>query len=120
MMSVLIGQLLLCGMLCGGMPGTPSVPLPTADWNTHQELLFAIGASDGQANIPDTRDTPSSLSCGTHVRPTGADELTHTRLRRDLGICRMPVFQTAFDSLLTPTVTLPPLAIVSRGIRLRI
>lgn len=120
MMSVLIGQLLLCGMLFGGAPDTPGVPLPTADWNTQQEMFVVVGPSYRQAGIPDPSDTPSDLSSGKQVRPTGADELSPTRLRRDLGVCRVPVFQPAFDSLLTPTVTLPPLAIVSRGIRLRI
>jgi hypothetical protein len=117
MLSVFIGQVLLCGLLPGGMPGTP---LPTADWSTPRQLLFAAGTPDGQASIPDTRDTLPDLSSGKQVRPTGADELSPTRLRRDLGTCRVLVFPPAIDSILTPTIVLPPMAIVSRGIRLRI
>jgi hypothetical protein len=116
-MCVLMGQILLCGLLSGGLQDDVGSQTRTSGCVTRQDTHFSINLPDRPAETP---DRPQSLSSGTGERRAGTDESFCTRLRRDLGTCRLLVVQSVVGSLMMPASARPAMGIVARGIRLQV
>jgi len=116
-MCVLMGQLLLCGLLSGGLQDDVGSQTRTGDCATRQDTHLAISLPDRPAEPP---DRPQSLLSGAGERRAGTNNSFGKRLRRDLGTCRLLVVQPAVGSVMMPASALPAMGIAARGIRLQI
>lgn len=117
MVCVFIGQLLLGGLLSGGLQDDVDLRTQTGDCVACQHASLAVRLPDQPAESP---DRPQSLSSGTGERSTGTDRSWGKKLRRDLSTCRLLVLQPEVGSVILRAAVLPASGIGARGIRLQI
>lgn len=115
MVCVFIGQLLVGGLLSGGLQDDIDFQTQTGDCVACQHTPLAVRLPDQPAESP---DRPQSLSSGTEERSTGTDRSWRKKLRRNLSTCRLLVLQHEVGSVILWASVPPASGIGARGIRL--